>query len=61
LRYRDLTCDKCGFETIYDITNTWYFKCPNCGEVLVDVDLDESVLEELDIVSYVEIYGLENF
>ena len=52
LRYRDLTCDICGFQTVYSIDNTWYLECVKCGNVLVDIILDESILEELDVVCY---------
>ena len=61
LKYEYLICDQCGFELMYNIKSTWYFKCPVCGNVLVDVVLDESVLEDLDIVHYTSDEALKIF
>ena len=61
MKYEELICNQCGFKMVYNADNTWYLKCSRCGNVLVDIVLDESMLEELDVVNYVEIYGLQKF
>lgn len=32
---------KCGYIVRYDIESTLYLKCPICGEVLIDRDVED--------------------
>lgn len=61
LTYDNLVCNECGFETMYSVNNTWYFKCPRCNNVLIDVDLDEKIIEELTVFDYDKIDALKIF
>ena len=60
MEYGELICE-CGFETVYDVDNTWYFKCPCCGNVLVDVVLSDAIIEELEVFDYSKFDNLKNF
>ena len=35
---------KCGYIVRYDIESTLYLKCPLCGEVLIDRDVEDKHL-----------------